>query len=493
MTSFTHAGRKTSHGIARAAIALGCALGGVAASEIIFLLSGEFVAAVLVVPVVVAAWYGGALSGVLTIAIQTTLAATVRHPFFNLHVPSAEDRVRLAVVAVISLGAVWIVARAARLERYFRTIVDTALEGIWVVDADGRTTLVNPRMAEMLGYSRDELHGRRFTEFVTPAVAAGLEVVFQGLRDGGRDWNDVQLLRKDGSAVWVHYAATPLRDRAAFGGALAVVTDISQRKSDETVIRQQTDELRRADVQKNQFVAMLGHELRNPLSPIVTALRSMELTGGTAFQRERAIIGRQTMLLSRLVDDLLDVSRFTSGKFAMRKEAVDMVEVIGRARETVTPLLSRKGHSLEIDTPAPLTISGDAARLEQVMVNLLTNAAKYTPPGGRIVIGGEHDGESVTIRVRDNGLGISTDFLPLLFEPFAQKPQTAAHSEGGLGLGLAIVRGIVAAHGGSIDCHSDGEGRGCEFVLRVPVAFSPPSAPERERDAQPSATHAQIA
>ena len=464
--------RKTHHVIVRVAMALACAAGGVVATEIIFTLTGEFVTAPLLVPVLIATWYGGVLSGGLTIAMQTMIVAAVREPAFSLEVASTGDLVRLTIVAAISAAVVWMVVRVRQIEGYFRTVVNTALEGVWAVDAHGRTAFVNPRMAEMLGYSPADMLGRRFTEFVSPQTGAGLDTTFRAIRDGGKHWDDVQLLRKDGSTVWVHYAATPLQRAGKFTGSLAVVTDISQRKRDEETIRRQADELQRADVQKDEFLAMLGHELRNPLGPIVTAVRLMDLKGDVAFQRERAIIGRQAALLSRLVDDLSDVSRFMRGKLTIVKETVDIGQIIERARETVTPLLARKGHALELNVPAGLTIEGDPGRLEQVMVNLLTNAGKYTPPGGRIVIAGEHDGEWVTIRVQDNGLGISEDFLPSLFEPFAQKPQSRALSEGGVGLGLPIVRAIVTAHGGTIDCHSRGEGQGSEFVVRLPVASS---------------------
>jgi two-component system CheB/CheR fusion protein len=369
----------------------------------------------------------------------------------------------------MSVAGVWMAIRAREIERYFRTVVDIALEGIWVVDAAGRTTFVNPRMAEMLGYTRTEMRGRRFTEFVSPETRADLETSFQAIRAGVRDRNDIQLLRKDGSTMWVHYAATPLRHSDGSSGSLAVVTDISQRKIDEETIRRQAEELQRADMAKDQFLAMLGHELRNPLSPIITAVKLMELKGDDAFQRERTIIARQADRLTRLVEDLSDVSRFMRGNIAMREEAVDMAQVIDRARDTVMPLLVRKGHSLEIDAPDQLTIEGDAGRIEQVMVNLLTNAAKYTPAGGRITIQAQRDDGTVTIRVRDNGLGIPADFMPSLFQPFAQRQQGQAISEGGLGLGLAIVRAIVTAHGGTIDCHSEGEGRGSEFVMRLPA------------------------
>ena len=483
--------RNTLHLIRKVAIALACSVCGMTAMEVLFASTGEFVTAELVVPALVAAWYGGLVGGALTVAMQTVGAAALLEPAFSLRVTATNDLVRLSVVTVVSAAAVGMVVRARRIERYFRTVVEVALEGLWVVDAEGRTTFVNPRMAEMLGYGRADMQGRRFSEFVPAETAAGVEKAFRRLRDGVQEWSDVQLLRQDGTVLWTHYAATPMWDGGTFDGALAVVTDISQRKSDEEAIRFQAEALQRADAQKNHFLAILGHELRNPLGPIVTALRLMDVKGEASSQRERTIIGRQAALLSRLVDDLSDVSRFMRGRIAMHKDTVDLVQIIDGACETVAPLLSRKGHALERDLRGSLIMEGDAARLEQVVVNLLTNAAKYTPAGGRIFVGGDGEGGSVTVRVRDNGLGVSPDFLPRLFEPFTQKPQTRSLSEGGLGLGLAIVRAIVTAHGGTIDAYSKGEGHGSEFVVRLPVIPSPASSlSDDDREARPSPLHA---
>lgn len=459
------------------AIAVGCSSAGIVSMAIISSLTGHFVAAVLVVPVFVAAWYGGVLSGVLTMGMQTAVTAALLEPVLSLGIASTGDMIRLGVTTAVSAVAIWITVRSRNTERHFRTVVDNALEGIWIVDVSGRTTFVNPRMAEMLGHPRASMYGRRFTEFVPQDTAAAVEDAFERLRRGAQQWNDLQLLRGDGSLAWVHYAATPLFDGGKFSGALSVVTDISQRKSDEETIRRQAEALQRADRQKDQFLAMLGHELRNPLSPIVTALALMDAKGGDMFQRERTIIARQIDALSRLVDDMSDVSRFMSGKMDIRRETVDVAQIIEKSCETVTALLSRKGHSLEVDAPSGLTVHGDGVRLQQVLVNLLTNAAKYTPSGGRIGVGARLEGDRVVIRVRDNGVGISQDFLPLVFELFTQKPQTIPRSEGGLGLGLAIVRHIVTAHGGTIDAYSEGDSRGSEFVVRLPRATRATHAP----------------
>jgi signal transduction histidine kinase len=257
---------------------------------------------------------------------------------------------------------------------------------------------------------------------------------------------------------------------------LAVVTDITDRKRNDATIRQQAEALERANREKENFLAVLGHELRNPLTPLVTAVRLMEMKGDTTFQRERSVIARQVQHLSRLVNDISDVSRSMHTKLHIRRETVDLSDVVSGACEAVVPLLSEKQHTLDVNVPEGLRIEGDSTRLRQVVVNLLTNAAKYTAPGGRINVMAETVGNDVLLRVRDNGIGIPADFLPLLFQPFTQKPETLKDSHGGLGLGLAIVQGIVQAHGGTIEAHSDGAGHGSEFVVRLRVVL-PESSP----------------
>jgi PAS domain S-box-containing protein len=222
---------------------------------------------------------------------------------------------------------------------------------------------------------------------------------------------------------------------------------------------------------KDEFMAMLGHELRNPLAPILTGLQLMRLRGDTGSDRERIVIERQVRHLTRLVDDLLDVSRITRGQVELKLAPVETAEVVARAIEIASPLLEARTHTLTVDVPrAGLPILVDPARLSQVVANLLTNAARYTPHGGAITVTAGRDGDFVEVRVRDTGIGIAPEMLPTVFDLFVQGRQASNRAEGGLGLGLAIVRNLVERHGGRVEAHSDGIGCGSEFAVWVPRA-----------------------
>ncbi|MCY1078266.1 hybrid sensor histidine kinase/response regulator [Archangium lansingense] len=247
-------------------------------------------------------------------------------------------------------------------------------------------------------------------------------------------------------------------------------------------------EAREADRRKDEFLAMLGHELRNPLSPMVTALQLMRMKDGSAFERERTIIERQVEHLTRLVDDLLDVSRITRGKVQLKRGRIDLAAVLAKAAEMASPLLEQRSHYLEMIPPAgPLLVDGDPARLAQVLANLLNNAAKYTDPGGRIVVSAVGEGEQAVVRVRDNGAGIAPNILPKIFDMFVQEGRSLDRSQGGLGLGLAIVRSLVELHGGTVSVHSEGLGRGSEFMVRLPLVL-PLASAEREDPGPPPET-----
>ena len=221
---------------------------------------------------------------------------------------------------------------------------------------------------------------------------------------------------------------------------------------------------------KDEFLAMLGHELRNPLAPILTALQLVKLRGIDAVERERAVIERQVVHLVGLVDDLLDVSRITRGRIDLHRDRVELADTVARGIELVSPLLEQQRHTLNVDVPRGLVVDGDHVRLAQVVTNLLTNAAKYTEPGGEIRIRAERDSDHVVLRVSDTGIGIDEAMLPRIFDLFVQQPQTLARSQGGLGLGLAIVRSLVALHGGTVSASSRGKGTGSEFTVRLPLA-----------------------
>jgi signal transduction histidine kinase/CheY-like chemotaxis protein len=222
---------------------------------------------------------------------------------------------------------------------------------------------------------------------------------------------------------------------------------------------------------KDEFLAMLGHELRNPLSPIVTSLQLVRLRGGQpSFGRELDVIERQTRHLVRLVDDLLDVSRITQGRVRLERERIETAEVVARAVEMARPLIEQRAHQLCVAVAtAGLTLEVDAQRAAQVLANLLINAAKYTEPGGRIAVDASHEGEEVVIHVRDNGRGIPADLLPRVFDLFVQGSRSPDRREGGLGVGLSVARGIVELHGGSISVRSEGEGKGSAFAVRLPL------------------------
>jgi signal transduction histidine kinase/ActR/RegA family two-component response regulator len=229
-------------------------------------------------------------------------------------------------------------------------------------------------------------------------------------------------------------------------------------------------ELEAANRAKDEFLAMLGHELRNPLSPIVTAIDLLKRRAGGATNREQEIIERQVGHLVRLVDDLLDVSKITRGKIALRKEPVEIAGVIAKALEMASDLFEQRRHQLSIDAPAEgLRVEGDPVRLAQVIANLLTNAARYTEPGGLVSVRAFLDGSDVVVVVTDSGAGIAPDLLPRVFDLFVQGQRSTDRKEGGLGLGLALVRSLVELHGGTSVARSDGPGRGSEFEIRLPA------------------------
>jgi signal transduction histidine kinase/ActR/RegA family two-component response regulator len=236
-------------------------------------------------------------------------------------------------------------------------------------------------------------------------------------------------------------------------------------------------EAREADRQKDEFLAMLSHELRNPLAPILTALQLMDLGGTTSFARERAIISRHVRHVVKLVEDLLDVSRIMHGKVELERERCELGSIIAGAVEMAKPLIMQRDHRLSVSAPErTLTVNADPAQLTRAIANLLTNAAKYTKPGGAIAISARADGSDAVIRVHDSGAGIAPEFLPRIFDLFVQGSSALDRSRGGLGIGLTVVKKIVSLHDGSVSAHSAGLGQGSEFIVRLPCA-EPASVP----------------
>ena len=338
--------------------------------------------------------------------------------------------------------------------------------------------LANPPVCKIWGRTEEELHNQPLLDVlpelrhqVFPSLLR--DVYESGIPYVGNETPAI-LARKGGppETVYFNFVYSPFRNMEGdIEGVFVIASDVTE----QVLARNQLNELREAaesaNRAKDEFLAMLGHELRNPLSPILTALQLMKLRGSDASERERTVIERQVTHLTRLVDDLLDVSRIARGKVELKEEIVEIAEIVAKAIEIASPLLEQRTHTLNVDVQRKgLIVRGDSTRLSQVVSNLLTNAAKYTPPGGHITIRTEENHEEVVVRVRDTGMGIAPEVLPKVFDLFVQERQAIDRSQGGLGLGLTIVRNLVERHGGTVSAHSDGPGKGSEFVMRLPRA-----------------------
>jgi signal transduction histidine kinase len=288
---------------------------------------------------------------------------------------------------------------------------------------------------------------------------------------------------RDGSVLRVESHFTEFRD-GAIRGLLAVNRDVTERRrADEAVVQM----LREADRRKDEFLAILAHELRNPLAPVVNALQYLRMRGPTTAETEWAqdVINRQVQYMTRLIDDLMDVSRINRGHIRLMREQVTLARVIEEAVEANLPIIEQMRHRFEIDLP-PQTVMlhADSTRLAQVVLNLINNAAKYTEPGGRIDLRATVEDGVVTISVRDTGIGIPTDKLSTIFEMFSQVEGALSRSQGGLGIGLYLVKRLVEMHEGTIEARSEGPNTGSEFVVRLPVVTQE-SAAERRVSEQP--------
>jgi len=363
---------------------------------------------------------------------------------------------------------------AERERAAFAFLVENATDFIGICDLAYRPFFVNRAGLRMVGL--DDLDQARETpvqEFFFPEDRAFLtdEFIPRVLRDGHGEVEVRFRHFRTGEAVWVVYAVVTLRDENGRATGLATVSrDVTERKRAEQALRD-------ADRRKDEFLATLAHELRNPLAPLRNGLQVMKLATGDAgaVERARGMMERQLSQMVRLIDDLLDVSRITRGKLALRRERVDLAAVVQSAVEASRPLVEASAHRLTVALPPePVWLDADPARLAQVLSNLLTNAAKYTDRGGDIrLTAGRYGGEAV-VRVTDTGVGIAAEHLPRLFEMFSQVAPALDRSQGGLGIGLSLVKGLVEMHGGTVEARSEGPGKGSEFVLRLPAADGPP-------------------
>lgn len=362
-------------------------------------------------------------------------------------------------------------------DRVLRTLVDASPVPIIVIESDATVRLWNPAATRVFGWSADEVVGRPIP-IVPPDRIAECAGVRQTLVDGNvLTAIETHRRRKDGTQVELTMSAAPLADPDGVVRSMVLLfEDVTQRKDAEAkraealaVAERARAEAEAANVAKDHFLAMLSHELRNPLSAIRNAIVTARLDG-TRRERALEIAGRQTDQLTRILDDLLDVSRISQGHLALRTERLYLARVVERAVETTRGLMDERGHVLRVSLPDDvIEIEADPSRIEQVLVNLLTNAAKYTEPGGRIELIVQRDDADVAVIVRDNGIGITSDVLPRVFDLFVRAENASNRSQGGLGIGLTLVRRLVELHGGRVDASSDGPGTGAAFVVRLPA------------------------
>jgi PAS domain S-box-containing protein len=359
----------------------------------------------------------------------------------------------------------------------YRLMVESVEDyAIFTMDPEGRVASWNPGAERLLGYRTDEILGRASACFFTPEEAEK-GVPEQEMRtavETGRAIDDRWHVRKDGSYFFANGITSPLRDRSgALRGYVKVMRDRTDRKRLDEELRLRAEALARADQDKDEFLAILAHELRNPLAPALYALRLLDEKPLDDPQRwyVRRIAERQIRRLARLIDDLLDISRIRTGKVELRKARIDLNEVVGHAVEIVRPLCEDRGIQLSVAVPqGPVWLDADSARLEQVLSNLLTNAVKFTEDAGSISLVSEPETQEVVVRVRDTGVGIASDLLPRIFDLFMQGDRSIDRARDGLGIGLTLSRKLVELHGGTIEARSEGVGKGSEFLVRLPLA-----------------------
>jgi PAS domain S-box-containing protein len=371
-------------------------------------------------------------------------------------------------------------------EQEFRATFDNAASGIVRTDGQGRFAAVNDRLCKMLGYSREELQRLTVRELTHPDDRPRSDELNAQIKDGRVQMvhYEKRYLRRDGSILWVQVGLSGVRDQAGrYLYSVGTVIDISDRKAAEEQLRLKVADLKaanellqRTDRQKDEFLAVLSHELRNPLAPIRNSLYILDraVPGSEQARRAQATIDRQVNHMARLVSDILDVSRMARGKIVLRPERIDLRDVVGRTVEDHRSIFSVRALRAESLMPdEPVWVNGDATRLSQALGNLLQNAAKFTKEGGSVRVELRREGASALLLVGDTGVGIAPDILPRLFEPFTQADTTLARNPGGLGLGLALVKGLTELHGGQVQASSGGLGKGSEFTMRLPLAEAP--------------------
>jgi len=362
----------------------------------------------------------------------------------------------------------------SRSEERFRLLADAAPVLVWLSGPDKGGTWFNRPWLEFTGRTMEQEIGDGWVESVHPEDRGRCLAICTEAFASRRPFSmEFRLRRHDGAYRWVLDQAVPLTGPdGGFTGYIGSCIDITDRKGTE-------DALREGDRRKDEFLATLAHELRNPLAPVRNAVEVLRLKGSPTpeVQWAREVIDRQMRQMARIIDDLLDVSRITRDVLELRRERVDLATVLNAAIETSQGLIETSGHELDVHLPAhPIFLQGDVTRLAQVFANLLSNAAKFSEDGSRITLRAERRGNEVIVSVRDAGIGIPKEMQPRIFDMFVQVDRSLERSQGGLGIGLTLVRRLVELHGGGVEVRSEGPGKGSEFVVRLPIAAADTTA-----------------
>jgi PAS domain S-box-containing protein len=353
-------------------------------------------------------------------------------------------------------------------EKVYRAIGESIDYGVWITDAEGRCIYASDSFLRLIGMTQEQCSNLGWTSVLHPDEVPATVAAWTRCVQRGENWyREHRIMGVDGAYHPVLAQGVPIRDEeGTIRGWAGINLDISPLKRTEQALRE-------ADRRKDEFLATLAHELRNPLAPIRHATRLLESARADEAQRRwgREVIGRQVEHMAMLLDDLLDVSRITRGRLELRRDYVALDRVVASATETARPLMDLKGHTLEVDLgDEPVDLMVDPLRLAQALSNLLVNAAKYTDPGGTVSLTARREAGGVTIAVTDNGIGLQEASLSKVFEMFSQVEGALERSQGGLGIGLALVKGLVQLHGGTVEATSPGPGKGSTFTIRLPAS-----------------------
>ncbi|MGB8294639.1 MAG: ATP-binding protein [Polyangia bacterium] len=369
--------------------------------------------------------------------------------------------------------------RAEEAERRYGELLHLSHDAIFVWRMDGNIETWNQGAELLYGFAADEARGQAPLRLLKTEFPLPVADVAATLRESGQWEGEIKQRTKSGNTIVVSSKLLLMRGDDGVDRVLESNRDITERRAAEAKLEELVEALREADRRKDEFMAMLSHELRNPLSPIRNSLFILERAplGSEQAQRAKVVITRQVEQLTRIVDDLLDVTRVTRGKLQVKRRPLELGELMRRTVEDHRLLVANAGLELEVRlAPRPLWVDGDSARLAQALGNVLANAVKFTSRGGHILVALEESAApfgTAVLRVRDDGVGINRGLLPRLFDPFSQADRTLDRSRGGLGLGLTLVKGLVEQHGGEVHAESEGPGKGAEFIIQLPLVRAP--------------------